>query len=271
MAAFNTYPSNDIAKALCCPRDGVRTQLRILHALSGDLIGTVFVDPAWTVLRLKTEIANTFGIPAKEQRLLLDAATHVISDELILDKVLVHCESPSLSLLRSCSAQIPRAQQPITVDICDKVSRVTWVVDTKRLNTTVKSFVSPAFQLDFGSQPKTTEFKLMVYTNEASLKKAGGKGHLQLKCDGHVDENLLINVNIGNEANVLTSTDPFVHNFNERGVWRSSTASSQQIMNGCYDFAGAAGASSKLLVCLTIQPQDGCRSSRTHSQPLRQS
>merc|ERR1719356_1364753 len=86
----------------------------------------------------------------------------------------------------------------------------------------------PFFDLDFGDDLQLQRFKVMIFTDKASFKQAGGKGQIQLKCDGHLFDDVDINVSIGSCANSMTSVGPFQHNFTKRAIWRSSTCSCPQ-------------------------------------------
>jgi len=228
------------------------------NAINGDVLGTVLVDPTWTGLRLKTEIANNLGITTTEQQLFGDAPTDTIQNDVILEELLARQESLNLRLLRSRVTPPNRLPPCISIEVCDGISRVTWVVDASKLRMNTKSFVSPGFHLEFGNQNKVADFKFMIYAqNATSLKKAGGKGHIQLKCDRHIEENMELSVAIANETDVLVSTGPFVHNFYERAAWRST---SSKKINAGFDFEAAAGLSSSFLVCLTICPASNSKS-----------
>lgn len=98
---------------------------------------------------------------------------------------------------------------------------VCWIVDARKLHGNDKQVVSPPFDVFIG--PVSAVFKLMIYPRVShdvrgglSFKKSGGKGYIQLKCEGNVHEGLahaIFYLSIGSGDEEQPARGPRSHNF----------------------------------------------------------
>lgn len=228
-------------------------RLKIVNALSGNVLGEVCADPLWTCLRLKVEIYHVLRICTKEQRLFLDEAMNVLPDDAILGEVSSLLDIGTIKLLRLPSGAKCRAPRNMVIEKFDSAARVSWIVDAKMLSTNAGNLTSPFFDLDFGGGLQLASFKLTLYTTQSvSLKRTDGKGHIQLKRDQDFSETVDISVSIGNSSHSMISIGPFAHNFATHSLWRSSCCTSAHVKENGFDFKKAAGKSKSFSVCVTI-------------------
>lgn len=193
-------------------------ELRVVGAVSGELRCSLLADPSWSVRRLKTEIANVDGSPARSQRLML--GNLALADDQIVDDAVEGDDSPTLSLVRLPVLRLtPRraGQESVSVDSAAGISRIAWTVDARRLQTKDKQAVSQPFELDFGGRFQNVTCKVLIYPpRDVSFQKARGVGSVKLKCEMCLPEavgRVSFTVSVGEGRKLQGPRGPFPHSF----------------------------------------------------------
>lgn len=231
-----------------------KMQVKIVGALTGDLICHVLADPEWTVQRLKTEIMNVEGTAVLEQHLAFEStiagAGRPLADSESLGSLALQPQV-SVKLLRKPAAKPLQlhGRRGVTVTQLESgLSRVDWTVDTARFQKKDKQVVAPTFEVDLGGKFQRAAFKLMIMSADAqSFQKANGVGHLMLKCENNASVSL--RVFIGDGIHFKESLGPYFHNF---GKLANCSALKDELL----DFAKIGAASKK--VCIRLEMQHHC-------------
>jgi len=208
-----------------------------LGAISGEPCCTLAVEPSWTVHRLKQEIAASDGTPTLDQHLLVNVASREapcrLEDSQQLAWVLALPPDdqrqdvvPTVFILRT--ATVPRDPAPrfLAHSTSEGCSRISWCIEATKVRSNIKQYVSPSFDLDFGSKYGKVPFKMMIYAKlGASFRQTRGKGQIQLKCDKELPEEISrakISISIGDGTRFQATRGPYEHDYSHSSVWRRS-------------------------------------------------
>jgi len=142
---------------------------------------------------IPSEPPQTFGATAAEAIGPGDASSSTASGVAGQEGVSVS-NMPAQTTVDVPPLQPPPRPQVLQRDfsVASCVFRIHWAVDAKKLTSTDREAVSPAFELSFSGVP--VQFKIVIrpkVTTEArggaSFKKAKGKGSVEVRCLGEVD------------------------------------------------------------------------------------
>lgn len=155
----------------------------------------------------------------------------------------------------------PMPRQPVlqrVFSVASSLYRIRWSVDAKKLKSTDREAVSPAFELNF-SVP--VQFKMVIRPKVtcnarggASFKKAKGKGSVEVRCLGEIDPSVnscvTFRISLGGGKDSGSSEaprGPVRHNFAEHTICGLPEGQDE------WDFSKAIDESSQaFVVCLEI-------------------